>query len=481
MVFAFGASAVQCSWNDDLGVEVVTTCETGKLDTTATAEATVKAYVETGAALKERSVQLLERFRTVCNAINKDLGIAEGADVHSACNPIADRIAAANSVGVVNGAPVGPYSTDFGSPWVMAIINDSCSADAPTEAKCLDSCSGGAGCDPLKGCKATAGTCAGKCTGTCTTVGPNTACSGACIGHCASPAPPDAPEAGVPACYFPDGRECVGKCLVPFFQGRCTTGCAAGFRGECGGKCTGSCDDVPYPKVDGGADPDAGDGGDGGEAGVIEAPGSGTCNGVCTGACEGPASGGCGAPCAGDYAGGGCPVCVGSCTGIASPCTTTCDGVCISLQPTCAGECSQCDVPLTNPVCTGGFACGPDGGGGGGDANPICKNVCHMAGILAAKCGSDPSPSLEVAGDYKLYDALRAHISEFSAPVRELNLIAANLGGVTQRTPGDFKAIGVVFDNARKCADTAAADYETARGNINTGTAVTLILRGAKF
>lgn len=477
------ALSLQCSWTDDESVDIVTKCDTSKLDIASTAESTVKVYVDTGAQLKTRATQLLERFKVVCNAMNKDLGLPEGADVHAACNAVAERVATADKIGVVNGAPVGTFGSTFGSPWVFAIIDDSCASDSATEAKCLDSCSGAAGCDVVKGCTKLTGTCPGKCTGTCVTAGPSVPCAGACIGQCSAPAPPDAPEAGVPACYFPDGRECVGKCLVPFWQGRCTTGCNAEFRGTCSGKCTGSCDDVAYPRV---ADPDAGmvDAGmvdaSPGDAGPSGAPGSGMCNGVCTGACDGPSSGSCGAGCDGDFAGGGCPVCVGSCTGIAIPCTTTCTGACIQATSDCKGECSACDVPFVNPKCAGASICGPDGGGGG-DANPICKNVCKMQGALAAKCGKDPSPSIQVAGDYKLYDVLRAHLTDFSEMVRELNLIAANLGGVTQRTPGEFKAIGVTFDNPRKCVEGASADYEAARKSINEAIGASLVIRGAKF
>ena len=475
-------SFVQCFSEEDTSVEIVTTCDVNKLDTKVPAQATVKVYVDTATQLRDRAKDILERFRGVCNNMNQELGLPPGGDVHAACNQIADRVAKTQAIGVVNGATLG----EFGSPWVFVIVNDRCVPDMAAEAKCLDSCADAPGCDPLKGCTAPSGVCAGKCTGTCTTAGPAVPCSGACIGKCANPPPNEAPEAGVPACFFPDGRECSGKCLVPFWQGRCTTGCADKFHGVCSGTCTGSCNGTPYPRValDGGAVDAGDDGGDagGGDAGDGTGPGSGTCNGTCDGACSGPASGICGAPCDGDFTGGGCPVCVGTCTGIAIPCTTTCDGVCIQAAEQCQGGCSKCEGTVSNSACTEGqFACGAGTAGGGGEANLICKGVCRMQGALAAQCGKDPSPSVQVAGDYQLYDVIKKHASDFSAMVREVKVIETNLGGITQRTPGEFRDIGVVLDNSRKCAESAGPTYEEARKLVNEAIGASLVLRGAKF
>lgn len=484
---AVGALSLRCIKKDDDSVEIVTSCDLAKLDPSSPSDETVQLYMETGTALKAKAADLVEQFRGVCNAIDRDLGLPEGADVHTACNPVADRVQAAIQIGFVN----GKYLGSFGTPWVRVLFDETCGLDTATEAKCIDRCASAPGCDPTRGCAAPTGKCNDDCIGSCATSGDNLPCSGACTGTCQDPPRDAAPEAGVPSCLGSDGRECIGKCLVPSWQGRCSTGCGAGFRGHCDGTCTGSCDGVAYPSPDGTSAPDAGndasdDGGgsDAGDAGVSDAaapPGSGTCAGTCTGSCVGTASGSCTAVCAGDYAGGGCPVCVGSCTGIDIPCTTTCTGTCKLKQSACAGTCTKCSGALADPQCRGDFTCGPDGGGGGGEATTLCRSICRMQGVLATQCGKDPHPYLQVAGDYELLDALRAHASDFSALVREADILTGNVGGVTQRTLADFQAIGVVYDNTEQCAKSAMADYDQAYQSITDAVGASQTIRGTKF
>jgi hypothetical protein len=458
--------ALHCAPSEDTSVSIVTQCDAATLNVADPAEATVKVYLETASELQTRAAMLVSRFKDTCNAINRDLGAPEGGDVHAACNPIADRIAKAAAIPPVpDGGILKPVWAAFNFDALT------CPVDAVSEAKCLDQCSGQPACDPSAKCapgKST-GTCAGNCTGTCSTSGDTAACVGGCFGKCAFPSLDGggAPEGGVPAC----GGECVGTCGANSWLGRCSTGCGKGFLGQCLGTCTGLCDGVPYSLVDAGADPDAA-----AEGGILPgAPGAGNCTGVCAGACAGQASGQCGAKCAGDFSGGACGGvgnCVGTCSGPGIPCTTTCAGTCKQHVGTCAGSCTACAEPLTGGKCVGTFDCGT--------ANPICTGTCILKGALAAKCGSS-AVATTLAGDYKLYDAVSAHMVDFTAIAREANVINGNLSGVLQQTSGAFHAIGVVHDNARLCAASANPIYDDAKANLTLAISASLIVNGTKF
>ena len=52
---------------------------------------------------------------------------------------------------------------------------------------------------------------------------------------------------------------------------------------------------------------------------------------------------------------------------------------------------------------------------------------------------------------------------------------------MTDRTVGDFRAIGVVLDNARLCAIGGQPLYEEARTLLNEAVGASLIVRGTKF
>lgn len=463
-VMGAAAVVIHCAPSEDTSVTIVNACDATKLDMADPAEATVKVYLDTGAELKTRADALVDRFKTTCNAIDRDLGIPEGADVHAACNPIADRIAAAANIPPI---PDGGILKPVWAAFTYEALT--CKTDPGSEAKCRDLCAGQTGCDPVAKCAPDklVGTCAGSCDGTCEKAGTDVPCFGGCFGSCAFPSlEAGVPEGGVPAC----GGECIGKCGAGTWLGRCSTGCPKGFLGQCTGTCTGSCDNAPYPKVDGGADPDAGDAG-----GTLSLPGSGNCTGVCAGSCTGQASGACGGPCAGDFAGGACAgvgTCVGVCNGPAIPCTTTCTGSCKQHQGTCNGTCSQCSTPLTDTKCSGTFDCAKP--------NPICAGTCVLKGALGATCGSVPVATT-LAGDYKLYDAIRAHIEEFSAIAREANVINGNLSGVLQQTSGSFHAIGVVHDNARLCAASGGPIYDEGRKRLSEAVSASLVLNGTKF
>lgn len=463
--------ALNCAPSEDLSVSVVTTCDPNKLNLADPAEATVKAYVGAAVELRDHGKGLVERIRVACNKINVDVGDPEGSSARAACNPIAKRIVKAQSL-----APNPPAG--LRANWAVVTFDaTTCSLDTVAQAKCLDTCSGKAACDPVATCATPqlAGTCAANCTGTCEVAGPDVPCQGLCKGICTSPAPDAGPEGGVPGCGGPNGAaDCVGTCLTPTWLGNCAAGCTKGFRGECIGTCTGACDDVKYPPDLDAGDPDAGDAG--------PPPGSGNCVGLCTGRCDGKASGSCGiagpggaAPCKGAFNGpcAGAGSCVGACRGSpGEPCVTSCNGACVQNAATCTGLCTACSAPLQNGKCAGALGCA--------DANPICKGVCAVKAALVTTCGDAPM-SIQVAGDYKLADALAAHAAELTALLREASIITTNLGGVVDLTPGKFRDIGVVFDNARICADSVAPTYEEARGIINTAVGARGILQGVNF
>lgn len=464
---AMSMAILNCYSDEDTSVTLDTTCSAAKLDMTNTAEATVKVYAETAAQLRDRSSALVDKFRDACNAMNRELGLPEGVEVHAACNPIAQRVADANAK-----APLPPGAA-FAPIWVNIAFDETCPSDTAASAKCLDTCSGKAGCDPAATCAADKlrGTCTSECTGSCNVTGEAVACNGACVGDCTSP--DGGIDGGTPACQ----GECVGSCSAATWTARCSSGCSLGFVGTCNGVCTGSCDGVAYPSP---GFPDAGDGDASVDAGADAGPppGSGTCTGTCSGTCVGEASGSCRARCTGAFSGGICTglnACAGTCSsGLGAACVTTCNGTCQQRTAQCAGSCDKCanNAYGADKKCEGTFNCG--------EANDICKSVCKLQGALAAKCTPVPV-EVRVAGDYKLQDALKKHMPQFSAAVRELNLLVTDLGGVAQRTPGEFKKIGVVLDNARLCAEATIPVYEEARAKLNEGVGASLVLRGQKF
>jgi hypothetical protein len=482
--FASGAlTFVNCAPDEDESVTLVTSCDLNALNTSDPAEATVKLYSQTGDEMTTRAKALVDRFTKICNDINRDLGQTEGRDVHEACNRIADRVIAANSLAPVPDGGVAPL-------WVTVNFDITCALDGKAVATCVDQCSAKKGCDPAATCPAgrARGQCAGKCDDC--TVGGEGICNGACNGECEQPNV--GPEAGIPACQ----GECRGTCKAGVWQGACSTGCNANFRGKCAGTCRGSCDGVPYPSPapDGGpgdsgapdADPDAGDAAvdaavvDAGGGDAAAPPGSGVCSGICSGACVGEASGTCGAPtpggaspCQGEFKGGLCTgACVGQCIGVAAPCVTKCVGTCTSTATGCTGTCSTCDGTLANAQCTSSPTCP--------EVNPICAATCALRAAMATTC--PPSAvDIRVAGDYALPTALKNHAADFSAAAREATLLSSNLSGVLQRTPSEFREIGVVRDNARFCAAEAPKKYDEVRKLVNEAAGATLVVQGTKF
>jgi hypothetical protein len=468
---------LNCSTTDN-GTVAVAACDASKLDLKTTEDSTVKAYSDTGAQFLTASQALEKKFMDVCNAMDADLGLAPGADVRAACNPVAKKIADALKEAPAPGPGVPP------AIWVATIFDPSCAPDPTAEAKCIDSCSGKPACDVAKACPEgkLVGSCSGTCGASCVEVSPTPA---ACVGACFGDVPLQPSDAGpVPPC----NGDCVGTCKAKKWTARCEAGCSAGFVGDCRGLCTGKCDGVltgPVP-VDAGIPPPVDAGDDSGDAAPpvdAGAPDSGppapgiNCPGVCAGVCSAQASGACAAPCTGAFSAGTCGACTGTCAGGPQPSVdfTSCTGKCnySSGAGTCAGSCTgKCSVPMTGVACKASLNC---------DANTECKRTCALAGALAAKCGAPFSAGVNVAGNYDLYAPLKKHMPDFIAALNQLETLRASVEGITDRTSGNFAAVGVRRDVSFACVEAANAVYKQAFISFQNASNAGQAIKGKSF
>lgn len=446
-MLASGLTLMHCASSEDTSVTVDTACDVGKLNATFAGEATLQAYLQTAEQFKAKASSLELRMKDVCNQLNRDLGIPEGANMRDACNTVAARVAAANKR--------APDPKNGSRPvWVAMQFKTACDPDPTAEAKCVDSCSGKPPCNVAAACPPDklVGTCPGVCTGTCAGAAATTAQE--CVGECEGEA--TILDAGTPLTC---GAECRGTCPAARWLARCAAGCTQGFVGDCLGTCTGTCDGMPLGVL---PDLDAGP-----EAGVDAAPptgADGNCKGLCVGLCSANASGACTAKCTGGFAGGACPPCVGACAspGQASVAgLSTCRGTCrfVSGAATCAGSCSGgCSVGYANPACTVGLNC---------EADDECKRTCRLQGVMASKCVPMAEVDLRVAGDFKLYDALKKNGPAIAALFNEVSALGPALERARDRTTGNYLAIGVRRDVGLRCVEqgtaTLSAGAETFR------------------
>jgi hypothetical protein len=464
------AAIMHCASKDDESVTIVTACDVAALDTSP-AEITVKLWAETATELRTRTQALETRFKDVCNAMNREMGEAEGADARAACNKIAGRIEAASTT------PPIPDAGGVRPVWVVTRWDDTCKYDSTLEAKCVDSCSGEAApCDPIGKCAPTnaySGTCGGECTGTCAESGENVACKGECTGTCAMPVPGDGGAGQAPT--FACGAECSGTCTAATWTGNCTTACDTGFFGRCGGTCTGTCDGTPIntqpPPEDAGAEAGPSD------AGPPKAPtgSDANCKGVCRGQCSAQASGSCTSRCNGVFSGGTCQAagaCRGECKG-QTGCLTTCTGTCTTRSAQCGGTCEgDCSTAKSAGRCKGTLDCA---------GNRECKAICGVKAALAATCGKPADSEVRIAGDFALYQAVEKHIADFAALTNEMNLVRLAVERAADRTPGSFKSIGIVRDNAFKCVEGTLPVIAEARTSLNTSLLASQVIKGVKF
>lgn len=483
-------AALQCVPDEDTSVAIIKDCDVGALAVTPP-EATVKVFVQAMSDALTRAQDFENRFRDACNAINRDLGEAEGGDIRSACNKIAARI---SKVIALTPVPDGGLPASV-PPWVSLGWDETCSLDTHALATCIDTCSGQAACNHDSKCSALIGTCSGACNGGCAVTGEKVACSGECRGACDMPAPPAADsgiEAGTPQTC---AGECIGACKTPTWTGNCDKGCDKGFVGQCLGTCTGTCDDTPVGPVkdagpEGGFDAgdDAGEGGveggapdggaDGGGSTTAPTGQDGNCQGLCKGQCSSGASGSCTLRCTGAFSGGICNGngnCIGQCVSPSNGCTTTCTGTCTGPADggTCTGSCQgQCAGAVTANTCRGTLDC---------QADDQCKAACGVRAALSTKCPPVTTGDVRVAGDGALYKALQAHIGEFATIVNEFSLLKAAFDRDADRTPSDFKSIGLVSDTGFRCVDSGISTATKVRESLNRSAGATTILRGTQF
>ena len=481
---------LQCSTDEDLSVDIATSCDVAKLRTDDPVEVTVRLFVQTANDLGTEASALEKRFTDICNAVNQESGEEPGSDIHAACNKIAARLDKAQKTAPVPDGGTAPI-------WVHVGYPETCSDNAQEEAACLSQCAKSPPCDIAQSCPAgkQSGSCAGSCTGVCRQAADNTACVGECAGACGTP------DGGV-VCA---AAECVGTCTAATWAGQCESGCDAKFVGLCGGTCNGTCDGAKVgAQPDGGAPPDGGggggdaggDGGDGGDGGPVEAgpppdagpppppppaPGGadGNCTGVCVGSCSSKASGSCGAKCRGAFSGGECtggPArCIGTCTGASIACLATCKGTCSvavdggSCGASCAGSCSG---QLTNEQCGADLTC---------DANVQCHNVCKVRGALKANCQPPAGVEVRVAGDLAIYQALKAHAGDFAAAALEANLLNTESFRISSVTLEDYKTLGATRDKVRVCVTAGSKSVDDARTSLATSVAAAQVIKGLKF
>jgi hypothetical protein len=380
---AAGLAAQSCS-----GEGGRSSAECSGLDPALRAQATLLAYADATKLLRDRAFDVEAQFRSVCNDINRDLGLrSDSATAAEACAILHERVQQAFDAGVT----------------VEAEVAFNCSADISLQAECETSCQVAAMCDLEASC--TGGElvveCEGTCSGECDVTAPDFECQGTCEGTC---------SADIEA--FCSG-ECRGQCTAPRFDGTCDVGCTVDFEGSCLGECSGTCDGAA-------------------------ADGS-SCEGTCRGSCTGQATGSCGAQCMGQFSGGRCDTtCMGECVTRGSvACDGSCNGTCTYTpgMAVCRGRChGECSAALTPPVCTGELSC---------DASAECHASCEAQGRARVDC-PPPEASVVVDGDAELLRAISAHIEEFGAAVNLTLALRDPIAEVAGSSLAVFDALGDV-------------------------------------
>lgn len=422
-------------------VSVVASCDLTKLSTSPTSpQSSLLAFAQAAELLSQSTTAAEAELRDACNAITADMGLPPGADVASACKPIAAK---ADEVSKPGGRPPpgGPHFVDI-------LYAPNCTAAPKALEECLSGCAGP--CDSTK-CDQPqqAGTCAGDCTGQCITTGTDIPCRGQCVG--------ELPIKGAP--QFCNG-ECAGICTGVPFVGECGGACVKQFTGNCAGTCTGLCNGNPINELDAGVS-DAGDA----EAGPPPsgAPPSnppGNCKGFCVGMCSSGSNGACyGAPCL-DFAdaggppglaaftGGNCYAFSGQCAGtcvsaLGSGALSTCTGECTAVKKACDGVCvGGCTGTLSNTTCTGELRCGQ---------NSECSNACHATALLKTVCAEPKSIEVYAVTDPAFGAILKKGAPRLGKVVTRLASLREAVGFISSRAYGDFIALGVQGDLARTC------------------------------
>ncbi len=439
----------------------------------------LKTYVESAELLRAKAAEVETDFKDGCNALNAELGLPSGNDAIAACNPIAARIADL----------INKQNPNSPADWFEFRFASSCQGKPGTKEQCIAACS--AGCDSTKCTQPQSGKCTGgACKGRCVISGDAVPCAGQCIGE-------------VPVEAGTCSGECIGRCTAQAYAGQCEGSCTANFRGKCGGTCTGKCDGAPInlDQLDAGqpeggsdagadADPDA-------EAGpppptVLRPPPSnadGNCPGFCEGMgpngtgglCSSKAYGACTAPCSNvvdggrvltPYSAGTCgAACTGTCrAGKPTPSTSTCTGECTEvIGDECPGICKdECGGQLSNGFCEGQLACNQD---------TECTNACEARNLLEITCGDAKVIELYVAADPDLYAALQKHGARIAKAASKLRLVRQAFGFISNRTYGDFVAVGARGDLARVCVERGGAAIAAAEQSLRNSNSADVTVR----
>src|SRR5688572_24971481 len=126
-LIALGLAAQSCS-----GEGGRSSAECSALDPTLRAQATLLAYADATALLRTRAFEVEAQFLSVCNAINRDLGLpSDSATAAGACAILRERVQQAFDAGVS----------------VEAEVAFNCSADIQVQADCEAQCQVAAACD----------------------------------------------------------------------------------------------------------------------------------------------------------------------------------------------------------------------------------------------------------------------------------------------------------------------------------------------
>jgi hypothetical protein len=447
---------------EDETVTVVTSCapDSGvfeRLSTGASSpQSTVIAYVNGSEALAAKTVEATNLLRDGCNDVDTALGVSTGNDVASACQPIAQRIAALNTAK----ADAGSTATWFGVTFPPV-----CATDPTAQATCLASCNAGDGgtCDSTR-CASSqlSGTCNGTCVGSCTVTGAadaGVACTGECQGACTN----IATDGGVflNSC----SSECNGSCGGTTYAGFCGAGCGVAnnsaklFNGECQGTCTGTCNGAPAAVT--GTIPD------GGIEGGIPNNADNNCPppSVCVGWCSSNGSGICPFACASaTFSAGICSTCSQCVSGAGNNCVGTCSGACTystgDAGASCPGICNgTCTGTLSNGTCSGQLACGQ---------NTECNNACQASAAATVKCDEPTTFEVESVADIALYSALKAKGGKIGEALQMLAVLRTATGFVAGRQLSDFYAIGATGEVVRACVARGQTAAQQANATITT-------------
>jgi len=115
------------------------------------------------------------------------------------------------------------------------------------------------------------------------------------------------------------------------------------------------------------------------------------------------------------------------------------------------------------------------------DANPQCKAVCQVKAALATNCAISPDAQVRLAGDPRLYGAIKNHLPEFAQLVVRTNLLNEKSLGISHVTLADYKALGATRDRVRVCVLQGVDATAQARASLSRAISASQIMRGISF